>query len=132
MLPPAGETLAYLSGQFWVQPAPEQQAGTHAPPHAARNAGQKVPIEIAHHNSTVRLVVAEAGPGFPPELLPHAFERFTRGDTSRGRSGTGLGLAIVSSLTTALGGRVTAANGPPLGGATVTVELRSTRRAPQK
>jgi len=91
---------------------------------ATRFAHHDVSVTITQHNSDVHLVVADDGPGFPADLLPHAFERFTRGDTSRGRSGTGLGLAIVSSLTTALGGRVTVANGPPLGGACVTVDFR--------
>ena len=30
------------------------------------------------------------GPGFPEELVPVAFERFTRGDPARGRGGAGL------------------------------------------
>ena len=90
---------------------------------AARHARDKVTVSVACEQSTARLVVADDGPGFPPDLLPHALERFTRGDSSRGRTGTGLGLAIVSSLTSALGGHVTASNGPPLGGARVTVDL---------
>jgi signal transduction histidine kinase len=102
-----------------------EQIVTNLLANAARFARHEVSISVAQNNSDVRLVVADDGPGFPPELLPHAFERFTRGDTSRGRTGTGLGLAIVSSLTTALGGRVSVANGPPLGGACVSVELRA-------
>jgi two-component system OmpR family sensor kinase len=53
--------------------------------------------------------VEDDGPGVPPELLPHVFERFARGDTSRSRASgsTGLGLAIVQAVTTAHGGAVT-------------------------
>ena len=52
--------------------------------------------------------VADSGPGIAPELLPHIFERFARGDTSRSRKAgsTGLGLAIVSAVVTAHGGTV--------------------------
>ena len=71
--------------------------------------------------------VADDGPGFPPELLPHAFERFTMGDGARTRAGggTGIGLAIVKALVDAQGGVVDAANDGPLGGAVVRVRLPS-------
>ncbi|KUL38568.1 histidine kinase [Streptomyces sp. NRRL F-4489] len=68
----------------------------------------------------VRLEVEDDGPGVPPELLPHVFERFARGDVSRsrasgsGRSGgsTGLGLAIVQAVVAAHGGTVAVASVP--------------------
>nr|WP_206442266.1 HAMP domain-containing sensor histidine kinase [Streptomyces boncukensis] len=52
--------------------------------------------------------VADDGPGIPPDVLPHVFERFARGDASRSRThgSTGLGLAIVHAVVTAHGGRV--------------------------
>ena len=55
-----------------------------------------------------RLVVADTGPGIPPEDLPHAFERFYLYDKiGRDRLiGSGLGLAIVRQLATAMGGTV--------------------------
>ena len=53
------------------------------------------------------------------ELLPTAFERFTRGDEARDRGGTGLGLAIVEAVARAHGGRARAE------ASTVTIELPS-------
>jgi two-component system, OmpR family, sensor kinase len=52
--------------------------------------------------------VADQGPGIAPELVPHVFERFARGESSRSRTAgsTGLGLAIVSAVVTAHGGTV--------------------------
>ncbi|WP_109772523.1 sensor histidine kinase [Quadrisphaera granulorum] len=73
----------------------------------------------------VRLVVADDGRGFPPELMATATERFTRGDAARTRSssGAGLGLAIVAAVVTDHGGRLELGHDAELGGAAVSVEL---------
>ncbi|MEV6316785.1 ATP-binding protein [Streptomyces sp. NPDC051776] len=64
--------------------------------------------------AAVRLEVADDGPGIPPALLPHVFERFARGDASRTRAAgsTGLGLAIVQAVVSAHGGHVEVASVP--------------------
>ena len=73
--------------------------------------------------TTVRLTVADNGPGIPVEELPRIFERFYRVDPSRARpGGTGLGLAIVKHLVELHGGQVSAVNSA-LGGAVFTVVL---------
>ena len=65
----------------------------------------------------VELSVADHGPDIPPELIPHVFERFVRGDESRGQEGgTGLGLSIVQEIVQAHGGLVSVESG---GGTTV-------------
>lgn len=64
----------------------------------------------------IRITVRDSGPGMPEEFLPHAFERFSRSDTSRsrisGQSGTGLGLAVVGSIMAAHGGTAAVRNVP--------------------
>ncbi|MFJ3879236.1 sensor histidine kinase [Streptomyces sp. NPDC090077] len=77
-------------------------ARTHTPP------GTTVTAEVSRETSAVRLRIEDDGPGIPPELLPHVFERFARGDASRSRSAgsTGLGLAIVHAVVGAHDGRV--------------------------
>ncbi|MFE2852363.1 sensor histidine kinase [Streptomyces lavendulae] len=77
-------------------------ARTHTPP------GTTVTARVSRETSAVRLRVEDDGPGIPPELLPHVFERFARGDASRSRSAgsTGLGLAIVQAVVSAHGGHV--------------------------
>jgi two-component system OmpR family sensor kinase len=66
--------------------------------------------------------VHDDGPGFPPDLREHAFERFARGDASRNREGgAGLGLALVDAIVTAHGGSVHLSSEP--GDTTLTVLL---------
>ncbi len=70
------------------------------------------------------IAIDDDGPGFSPEFIPKAFERFAIADRARTRSlsGTGLGLAIVRELTEAAGGSVCVDRGL-LGGARVTVRI---------
>jgi two-component system, OmpR family, sensor kinase len=72
----------------------------------------------------VAVEVRDHGPGFPPDFLPRAFERFQRADPARGRAdgGAGLGLAIVATIARAHHGTVDAGN-HPAGGARVWIEL---------
>jgi two-component system, OmpR family, sensor kinase len=90
----------------------------HSPEHAV------VTVTLTRDGDRARLGVADDGPGFPAEFLPHAFERFRRADTARARGdgGSGLGLAIVETITRAHHGSVRAANRPE-GGALVEIDL---------
>jgi signal transduction histidine kinase len=45
-----------------------------------------------------RLTVSDDGHGIPDDDLPHAFDRFYRGDEARSQGGSGLGLAIVREI----------------------------------
>ena len=56
-------------------------------------------------NGTWSYTCATTGPGFPPEFVAVAFERFTRADEARTGGGAGLGLAIVEAIAEAHGGR---------------------------
>jgi signal transduction histidine kinase len=66
----------------------------------------------------IECLVADSGPGFPADDLPHVFEPFF----SRRRGGTGLGLSIVHQIAQEHGGEIVAANRPE-GGALMTVRL---------
>jgi two-component system phosphate regulon sensor histidine kinase PhoR len=77
---------------------------------------------------SVVLSVADEGPGIPPEELDRIFERFFRGDRSRGTPGTGLGLAIVRHILRAHGGEAWAEDRqPPQRGAILRLRFRSSQ-----
>jgi two-component system sensor histidine kinase BaeS len=87
------------------------------------------PVALAASTDTAAavLTIRDHGPGFQPDDLSRAFERFYRADASRtrdpgGRVGSGLGLAIARALTEAQGGQITARNHPD-GGAEFTLVL---------
>jgi len=86
-------------------------------------AGSVIVIAAREDGPDLVIEVQDAGPGFPADFLPHAFERFRRPDSGRSRDGggAGLGLAIVAAIAAAHGGTVIAGNRP--GGGTV-VSLR--------
>ncbi len=85
--------------------------------------GTTVTVAAAVADDGVRIVVHDDGPGLPEGLDANAFERFSRGDTSRTRAsgGAGLGLSLVSAITQAHGGTVRVES--RLGSTTFTVLL---------
>jgi two-component system, OmpR family, sensor kinase len=84
----------------------------------------EVRLEVGVDGDHLTVMVADSGRGIDPDLLPHLFDRATRGDQSRARrrEGTGLGLAIVWAIVDAHGGRITAESSPGVG-AIFTIEL---------
>lgn len=89
---------------------------------ALRHGAAPVRIEAVREGDRILLRVADAGPGFPPAFLEHAFERFSRADEARTGGGAGLGLAIAAAVARAHGGEAVARNRPG-GGAEVELAL---------
>jgi two-component system sensor histidine kinase ChvG len=93
--------------------------------------GSTVKVTLRRTGDRARLSVEDQGPGVPPDLLPHIFERHfsTRNghdhavaEDGDGQPHFGLGLAIVRRNVAMLGGVVSADNGPD-GGFRVVVDL---------
>jgi two-component system OmpR family sensor kinase len=85
--------------------------------------GTTVTVTAQSDGDDVTIEVHDDGPGLPAELVDEAFDRFTRGDSSRTRAsgGAGLGLSLVSAIAEAHGGTAAVTSRP--GDTTFTVTL---------
>ncbi|MFC3832938.1 MULTISPECIES: sensor histidine kinase [Deinococcus] len=73
--------------------------------------GAAMQVAVRESGETAVLVVSDAGPGVPPEVLGRLTEAFYRLDASRSGEGNGLGLAIAHQIAQAHGARLTIDNG---------------------
>ena len=71
---------------------------------AVRYARKEIRLCCRRDGDTVKVSVADDGPGIAPEDLPHIFERFYKGKDGK----HGIGLAIAESVVKAYGGRLSA------------------------
>jgi two-component system, OmpR family, sensor kinase len=101
-----------------------EQAVGNLVENAFRHGGGAVRLVARSRPGAVELHVEDEGPGFPPEFLPRAFERFGRAAAARSGVGAGLGLPIAEVIATAHGGTAAAANRPG-GGADVWLTIPS-------
>jgi two-component system, OmpR family, sensor kinase len=82
----------------------------------------EITLRARQAGGEVTIHVEDQGPGFAPDFVGRAFERFSQGDASRTSDGTGLGLAIVEAIARAHRGSAHAANREGTG-ADVWIEL---------
>ena len=71
--------------------------------------GERVRVSGARTGPSIRVEIADRGPGIPEDLRPRIFQRFARGEPFRGvaaRKGSGLGLAISKAIVEGMGGRI--------------------------
>jgi PAS domain S-box-containing protein len=75
--------------------------------------GEAVEVAITRHSDSIRIAVADEGPGIPDTFRPHLFQRFAQADASdsRRQGGTGLGLSICKAIVTRHRGTIDVTSG---------------------
>jgi two-component system OmpR family sensor kinase len=100
-----------------------EQALTNLVENAIEHGGGEITVRANEADGEVAIHVEDRGPGFGPDFIDRAFERFSREDPARGGDGgAGLGLAIVEAIAHAHRGSAHAANREGAG-ADVWIEL---------
>ena len=79
-----------------------------------------IEIAVRADDNTVRIAIADNGPGIPPELIARIFDPFVT--TKPVGKGLGLGLSITYGIVQDFRGRIHASNRPQ-GGAEIVIEL---------
>lgn len=92
--------------------------------------GNRARVSLAVSPDSLEVLVADDGPGIPPDEFERVFAPFVRLESSRNRStgGVGLGLAIARTIVRAHGGDITLSN---QNGSTAVSGLRVTIRLPR-
>jgi two-component system OmpR family sensor kinase len=122
------DVLPALSGRLAGGPAPalaDRSRLEHVISNLVDNAlrhspeGKTVVVTTWRSERGSGITVADQGPGMPPEILEHVFDRFFRGDPARGgpAESSGLGLAICKEIVSAHGGEIWVTSRPGDGSA---------------
>jgi two-component system, OmpR family, sensor kinase len=93
-----------------ADPARLEQALGNLVDNALIHGAGRIVLSAEPRGDLVALHVQDDGPGFPPDFIPGAFDRFSRSDEARSGGGSGLGLSIVDLIAAAHGGGVGARN----------------------
>ena len=112
---PAGERVAWsidipATATAWIDPDDLAEAIGNLVENAARHARTTVTVRAREGAGSTDIIVADDGPGIPPERLDEALLR--GGQLDRSGGGAGLGLAIVRDIAEAWGGRFDLRTGP--------------------
>jgi two-component system OmpR family sensor kinase len=95
---------------------------------AIKNTPSQGVIQVITQKSkgeNLEVIIADSGPGIPPEQIPYVFDRFQ--PSSALRTGFGLGLAIAREIVLAHGGKIEVTSSPGEGAKfTVTLPITST------
>lgn len=82
---------------------------------ALKHSEGSISVAAAAENAWFLLEVQDTGPGISPDLLPHVFDRFHRGEAYSDAQGFGLGLPIAKTLAEGLNGNISIESQPGRG-----------------
>lgn len=102
--------IAYAGpSEFWLSTDPVrlQAILRNLVSNAIQHGMPPVSVSVVDDDASVTIDVRDEGPGVPPGLRDHVFDRFVRGDESRHGTSSGLGLAIAEENARLLGGTLT-------------------------
>jgi signal transduction histidine kinase len=108
-----GQTLETVRPNGLVvdaDPVRLEQALGNLVDNALEHGSGRIVLSARARGELVELHVEDEGPGFPPEFIADAFDRFSRSLDARSGGGSGLGLSIVELIARAHGGGVGAQN----------------------
>lgn len=115
-------TVHPSSLEVWADADKLEQVLLNLLDNAAKYSPEETPVRVRadflpEDDAQIRITVQDEGPGIPAELLPKIFTQFYRVESPLKQQveGTGLGLYIAQSLTTAMGGRISAQSTPGAG-----------------
>ena len=98
--------------RVFAHPDRVRQALRNLVRNAVQAAGaEHVRVRVAGGEDEVRCTVEDDGPGMPPEVLEHVFDRFVSGRAG----GVGVGLTVVKRIVQAFDGRIEARSAPGKG-----------------
>ncbi len=89
--------------------------------------GKAVRVSVKQGTEYAVFSIEDQGNGIEPDLLPHIFDRFTRGQGNSAIPGSGLGLSICKSLVELMGGTIEVQNSKA-GGAVFSFKIPLTKR----
>ena len=86
--------------EFYANKKDIKRVFTNLIANAVQNIPKKSQIKIIAQKleKEIEIKIIDNGPGIPPEMLPHVFERYFSGNTLQKKIGTGLGLYICSTI----------------------------------
>jgi signal transduction histidine kinase len=127
------DTSAVSAAPVYATPADVRRVVRNLIDNAVEHARARVvlTVDVTNDGGWAQLLVADDGPGVPPEHRDRIFDRFYRAETARSRNGgSGLGLSIAKGLTERNGGRLELVEAGP--GATLRLLLPTeVRQAPE-
>lgn len=85
--------------------------------------GGAVRLTVETSDKQVKIIIADSGPGVPPESRSRVVQRFVRLEQSRTTPGNGLGLSLVTAVMTLHGGELTLEDNAPGLSAVLTLPL---------